>query len=133
MPRFVILRHDLPPQADRPTHWDLMLEQADGLATWALAAPPAAGHTVAATRLADHRPRYLTFEGPLSGDRGAVTRWDAGTYRLIVQSTNLWRVTLAGRILCGELLLAAAPPPRLETPAAADPPARWTARFAAPR
>lgn len=122
MPRFVILRHQLPPPADRPTHWDLMLEQAEGLATWALAAPLAPGQPVPATRLAAHRSQYLDFEGPLSGGRGTVTRWDAGTYGLIVQSAHLWRVTLAGRVLRGELVLEADPSTR-------DARERWTARF----
>jgi hypothetical protein len=119
MARFVILRHDSPPQADRPTHWDLMLEGTDGLATWALAAPPAPGRAVAATRLADHRALYLDFEGPLSGDRGRVTRWDTGSYHLTAQSATVWQVMLSGRVLRGQLLLEADP----------HAPARWTARF----
>lgn len=119
MPRYVILRHDLPTQADRPTHWDLMLEGQAGLATWALAAPPAPGLTVAATRLADHRALYLDFEGLVSGDRGRVTRWDAGTYHLMSESASRWEVMLSGEVLQGQLLLEADP----------DAPTRWSARF----
>ncbi len=31
-------------------------------------------------RLADHRRAYLTYEGPLTGNRGSVTRVDQGVY-----------------------------------------------------
>ena len=76
MPRFVILEHDHP-----VVHWDLMLEAGAVLHTWRLAAPPdASAGAIAATALADHRLMYLDYEGPISGQRGAVTRWDTGAY-----------------------------------------------------
>src|SRR4051794_31329065 len=76
MPRFVILEHDHP-----GLHWDLMLETGPVLRTWRLAQPPLTpGQRIAATALGDHRPMYLDYEGPVSGDRGTVKRWDAGTY-----------------------------------------------------
>ena len=81
MPRFVILRHDPAPAGDRPLHWDLMLETADRLRTWALESEPGPGRTIAARPLVDHRPEYLDYQGPLSGGRGAVSRWDAGEFR----------------------------------------------------
>ncbi|HKI33113.1 MAG TPA: hypothetical protein VKA46_14775, partial [Gemmataceae bacterium] len=34
---------------------------------------------VAAEPSFDHRRTYLDYEGPVSGGRGTVTRWDAGT------------------------------------------------------
>ena len=76
MPRFVILEHDHP-----TLHWDLMLEADGVLKTWRLARPPLREHaSIAATKLADHRLAYLDYEGPVSGDRGTVTRWDRGVY-----------------------------------------------------
>ena len=75
MPRFVILEHDQP-----VLHWDLMLEAGDVLQTWRLAAPPAESQTVEATALGDHRRMYLDYEGPISENRGAVSRWDAGSF-----------------------------------------------------
>jgi len=80
MLRYVILHHETPPGYQRPTHWDFMLETPDALRTWALAEKPAAGATVAAEALDDHRKDYLTYEGPVAGDRGQVQRWDSGTY-----------------------------------------------------
>ena len=86
------------------------------------AVPPAPGLDVAAERLADHRPHYLDYEGPLSGDRGAVTRWDAGHYELESQSPARWVVTLHGHQLTGQLVLQAV----------AESPSQWTARFSSP-
>lgn len=78
MPRFVVLRHDMPPHSSRPTHWDFMVEMGNALRTWALAEEPAADREIAATPLADHRLAYLDYEGPVSGNRGYVTQWDRG-------------------------------------------------------
>src|SRR5947208_14738629 len=75
MPRYVILEHDHP-----SLHWDLMLEAADVLRTWRLAARPQPGKVIAATATFDHRPMYLDYEGPVSGNRGRVLRWDHGTF-----------------------------------------------------
>ena len=76
MPRFVVLEHDHP-----TLHWDLMLEAAGALKTWRLARPPLRENApIAATKLPDHRLAYLDYEGPVSGNRGTVTRWDRGEY-----------------------------------------------------
>ena len=76
MPRFVILEHDHP-----ALHWDLMLERGGALQTWRLARPPLRPHAaILAAALPDHRLAYLDYEGPVSGDRGTVTRWDRGEY-----------------------------------------------------
>ena len=75
MPRFVILEHDFPTR-----HWDFMLELGDLLKTWRLAAPPQVGSAVVAEPSFDHRRIYLDYEGPISGGRGTVTRWDGGTF-----------------------------------------------------
>lgn len=71
----MILEHDHP-----FLHWDFLLETETLLTTWRLLQPPAADTEVAAERLPDHRRRYLTYEGPVSGDRGSVTRIAAGTF-----------------------------------------------------
>ena len=75
MPRFVVLEHDHP-----TLHWDFMLEAGTALRTWRLEHAPADGGTIVAAPLPDHRLAYLDYEGPVSGGRGSVTRWDAGTY-----------------------------------------------------
>ena len=75
MPRYVILSHDHP-----FPHWDFMLEHGDALATWRLLDAPAPGRTCRAESLPNHRAAYLDYEGPVSGGRGVVARWDHGTY-----------------------------------------------------
>ena len=83
MPRFVILRHEGRDPEQPSVHWDLMLESGGILRTWALAALPAAGEPITAEQLPDHRLHYLDYEGPLSGNRGSVTRWDHGSFELV--------------------------------------------------
>lgn len=96
MPRFVILRHDWP-----HPHYDLLLEAGPVLKAWRLAtAPVAPGGWVPAEPNADHRLIYLDYQGPLSDDRGAVTRWDAGTYAGDIAGTE-WSVSWAGGRLVG--------------------------------
>jgi hypothetical protein len=100
MPRFVLLYHDCPPDYERPSHWDLMLEAGETLRTWALerlpscwrelqsqtaakfpdCAPVAAADSIPARMLGDHRREYLEFEGKLSAERGEVIRIVAGTF-----------------------------------------------------
>ena len=104
--RFVLLRHETPGseaislgnhrdsytgQRQRITsgrHWDLMLEDGLSLLTLAfeeLPAPVMPGQTRSpnswpAKRLADHRPLYLDYEGPVSQNRGNVFRVAAGNF-----------------------------------------------------
>ncbi len=75
MLRFVILEHDSP-----YLHWDLMLEVGEILKTWRLQKEPEPGKVIPSEASFDHRKKYLDYEGPVSGNRGHVTRWDAGTY-----------------------------------------------------
>jgi hypothetical protein len=96
-----------------------MLETGGVLATWALEDLPAAGQQVSAERLADHRIDYLDFEGPVSGNRGAVTRWDAGRYRVESQTAAAWHVRIRGSQLDGQLVLEAE----------VDEPQRWRVRY----
>jgi DNA polymerase Ligase (LigD) len=116
MPRFVLLYHDCPPDYERPSHWDLMLESGNALRTWALAELPEAwqanespmvanGELVKAVELADHRLAYLDYEGPVSGERGWVQRVDGGTYDTIADAKDCMEIRLDGRIVRGYLTL----------------------------
>lgn len=106
MPRFVILRHETPAGSPRPLHWDLMLESGPALRTWALAEPPVADRAIDAEALPDHRSSYLDYEGPISGNRGTVTRWDAGKFQWERNTPREIVVRLDGRVLTGRLTLA---------------------------
>jgi len=100
MPRFVILTHDHP-----ILHWDFMLEKEAHLRTWRLTQTPAAGVAITAEALADHRLAYLDYEGPVSGNRGSVLRFDRGNYVSVEESPDLVVVELTGNQLNGQASL----------------------------
>src|SRR5262245_27127167 len=96
MPRYVILEHDHP-----VLHWDFMLEAGDVLRTWRLPSPPQSGQVMPAVASIDHRPLYLDYEGPVSGHRGTVTRWDGGRFTWHADEPNRVVVELSGERLQG--------------------------------
>ncbi len=100
--RFVILEH----RTAHGVHWDFMLEWGEVLRTWSLAQRPSPGCRVAATALPDHRMLFLDYEGPISRDRGTVTRWDRGTFMLLSESEGEVVVDLSGRRLAGRTTLS---------------------------
>ena len=102
-PRFVLLRHEMPPPTacnDQETvvdtatpslakaaesHWDLMFEQPHRLLTYQLSElpeyrPRGPLQFVKSQRIADHRPLYLDYEGEVSGNRGRVWQVARGIY-----------------------------------------------------
>ena len=94
--RFTILRHERPVEP----HWDLLLEISgqDPLLAWQIRESPDQwpGQTLTARRLPDHRRIYLDYEGPLSNDRGHVTRYDTGVIAWTEFTTTEARFTLQG-------------------------------------
>ncbi len=102
--RYVILRHELPPDNEQASHYDLMFEAVDGLATWAIDAPPAI-KPLEARQLPVHRRTYLDYEGPVSASRGRVDRWDFGTFEVLPQGEDDVRLALRGARLAGQLTL----------------------------
>jgi DNA polymerase Ligase (LigD) len=100
MLRYVILEHDHP-----VLHWDFMLESGTLLRTWRLASEPAAGQRIAATSLGEHRLAYLDYEGPVSGNRGTVRRWDHGEFESVEQTDERLVVRLLGGRLHGTATL----------------------------
>lgn len=76
--QYVVLRHE---GVDHP-HFDLLFEIAPGslLAAWRSESwPPGKGELVP---LPPHRRRYLTYEGPIEGNRGHVKRIAEGNHQL---------------------------------------------------
>jgi hypothetical protein len=126
MRRFVLLYHDFPPDYERPSHWDFMLEAGDVLRTcaleelpreWAAArtqtakvhagCPPLANSgEVAALPLGDHRIDYLRIEGPLSGNRGSVIRVAEGSFSVESETPTEWVVALTGLTIDGRVSLS---------------------------
>jgi hypothetical protein len=76
------------------------------LRTWALSEPPRPGGEIEAAPLPDHRLAYLDYEGPISGDRGTVARWDRGEYAVLRQTARQWVLSLAGEKLRGTITLS---------------------------
>jgi hypothetical protein len=99
---FVLLEHttcdapDVPPER----HWDLIVEApgAERLPTWRLAASPLdVPGDIAAERIPDHRPHFLHYEGPLTGDRGHVRRLDRGPAMVLRLAGEELTVAVRGR------------------------------------
>jgi len=109
--RFVVLEHRW-----NGVHWDFMLEHGEALRTWAIDAPIVAGEELPARALPDHRIAYLDYEGPISGDRGTVSRVDEGIYVPIEWMADRVRALLQGRQLVGEVVLWKARPAFGEAP-----------------
>ena len=87
-PIFVVQRHDA-----RRLHYDLRLEEAGALASWAVpkGVPLEPGDRALAVHVEDHPLDYATFEGEIpSGEYGAgtVEVWDKGTYELVERKAN---------------------------------------------
>jgi len=108
MSRFVILEHDHP-----VLHWDFLLDDgADRVPTWRLKSCPSlhteaadgaeiAAETISAEELPAHRRMYLDYEGPVTGDRGQVIRWDAGLYIPLASHEGRLELRLEGEKLQG--------------------------------
>jgi hypothetical protein len=101
MPRFAILAHDHP-----FPHWDLLLEAGTVCRTWRLMDIVDSMNDVEAEEMFDHRWVYLDYEGPVSGDRGTVTRWDRGMYEWREQQDDLCEVKLSGARWQGTIRLS---------------------------
>lgn len=51
------------------------------------------------TPLAEHRRAYLEYEGPVSGNRGAVRRVAGGSYKVLQNDPDTLVVELEDRII----------------------------------
>ena len=105
MLRFTILAHHVAPGFDREPdgihnrsiQWEWLFEpviNADALWTWATAPMESDSASIKAVRLAHHRPIYLTYEGPLTRDRGSVSQLASGTYQWVTQRDQHYRLKL---------------------------------------
>jgi hypothetical protein len=90
----VQLLHELP---DGSRHVDWMIAQdprgRDPLVTFRVQQRVDelhAGQRLEAVRIADHRPAYLTYEGPVSGKRGTVSRLARGTVARLDERPDGW-------------------------------------------
>jgi hypothetical protein len=98
--KFVIHRHHTVPD-----HYDLMFEDGDRLATFRLEAkdmaPLLAGDAVILERIHDHDRRYLSYEGPISCDRGRIELFDRGSCRKDGGDWSSCTVHFSGEVIAG--------------------------------
>ena len=94
----VQLRHELP---DGSWHIDWLLgtDQAGRQPLIAFRLPSsidelAGNEELQAERIADHRPVYLSYEGPISGGRGSVKRLSRGRITAWRQTQDQWDLTV---------------------------------------
>jgi len=102
--RFVILDHSSQGQ----THWDLMLEQGQILLTWQVPCHPdrwGGRGEISCEKIFDHGLKYLSYEGPLSRNRGEVRQVAGGQYELLEKGERRWCVSLVGDTINGKLTL----------------------------
>jgi hypothetical protein len=106
MRRFAILRHHMPPDSVRSSHWDLLFDVGEtALKTWAIHDAPDLPTPQSALQLPDHRLVYLDFEGPLDRDRGEVSQWDTGMCRVLTENAHVWQFLLMGERMRGSATL----------------------------
>jgi len=79
----VILQHDHP-----FPHLDLLMQDGDVLKAWRLLDDFRCNAWLAAEALPDHRLKFLDYEGPISGDRGTVSRLADGTFEPIAHESS---------------------------------------------
>jgi bifunctional non-homologous end joining protein LigD len=104
-PRFVVQEHHA-----RSLHWDLRLEHAGTLASWAVprGIPPDPRRNHLAVRTEDHPLEYLEFHGDIpEGEYGAGSMkiWDRGTYELHKFRDEEVMITFHGERLRGRYVL----------------------------
>ncbi len=89
--RFTILEH----QWDG-VHWDFLVEDGATLRTWAIDEPLVGCRELPARELPAHRRIYLDYEGPISGGRGIVRRWDSGICEVLEWGEEIVRLRIQG-------------------------------------
>ena len=92
--RFVVLHHVLPTDSGRDSHWDLLVEHPvlapKQLLCFEFPAPPEMWFiSYLVSQLPDHREIYLTYEGPISSNRGVVSRVLSGTIFWLPNPENM--------------------------------------------
>ncbi|HPA73239.1 MAG TPA: DNA polymerase ligase N-terminal domain-containing protein [Spirochaetota bacterium] len=106
--KFVVHHHtSRPGEAD---HYDLMIDGGGALATWRISEESMArllqGDIVVASKIADHRREYLSYEGPVSCDRGMVKIMDSGECEMADHSESARRYRMKGKELKGMMLIS---------------------------
>ncbi|TWU57016.1 hypothetical protein Poly51_29370 [Rubripirellula tenax] len=96
--RFAVLHHRIGSAFQRIPydHFDWMFEDGDSLTTWSspVIADWSSDFGVTCDQLPPHRKEYIDYEGPISNDRGEVSRVLGGTYLAIDRSADRFAARL---------------------------------------
>ncbi len=103
--RFVVLFHEMPHENDRASHFDWMFEMNGSLRTWAVESnkdiksfvskpSPSEQFRWPAVKLVNHRIDYLNYEGPISNNRGRVSRCLMGEFDLLHDAEDSFQANL---------------------------------------
>lgn len=103
--RFVVLFHEMPCDDDRASHFDWMFEMDGALRTWAVESimgiktfdsetSSSEQFRWPAVKLANHRIDYLEYEGPISKNRGKVSRRLIGEFDLLHDTEGSFQASL---------------------------------------
>jgi DNA polymerase ligase (LigD)-like protein len=102
--KFVVHFHETTPR-----HYDFMIESGDHLETWQIEYDDLnlllQGNKIKCKKIVNHRKKYLTYEGPISCDRGRVEILDSGNYSIINEELNKVSLNLNGCKFKGNLYI----------------------------
>lgn len=108
--RFVLLWHELDPIPDRQSHFDLMIEHMGEFITLELLQWPSENGPIRGRFLPAHRLAYWELEGPISNNRGSVSRITRGSYETTFFEPGVWRFDLSSDQLIAQIELRWNPP-----------------------
>ena len=102
--KFVLQHH-----TNGTDHFDLMIESEKSMLTWQISTNDMKyllkGKQISAARIKDHRKEYITYEGPISGNRGEVKILDSGLCYILTMNKDITEVRFYGKLINGILFL----------------------------
>lgn len=108
--RFVLLWHELNHIPDRQSHFDLMIEHTGEFITLELLQWPSETEAIQFRFLPAHRIAYWELEGPISNNRGSVSRLTRGSFETVSFESGFWRLSLSSDKLIADIELRWNPP-----------------------
>lgn len=107
--KFVIHHHTINNNQKEKNHYDLMIEVDDSLLTWRIAEDDLLRlvneETINAEIIQTHRKEYLSYQGPISCNRGMVHSYDSGKYDRETWSDEKKIISVNGNKFKGRLTI----------------------------
>lgn len=104
--KFVIHYHT---RLGHAPHWDLMLEKDKDLETFQLQISPdklaKAISPVKLTKIFDHSPRFLTYQGPVNKGEGNIVMVEKGQYQISEIEPCHYEILFQGQKILGKFIL----------------------------